>query len=69
MILAGISATLHATFFNYNLQVFITSYGVSRPFQLSPILWVKPGAYPLAMPENIRLVWKGLTGTNTLTYY
>jgi predicted small integral membrane protein len=45
-------------------------------------LWARPGAYPrvehlkgpslrlaLALSANIRLGWKGLSGTNTLAYY
>jgi len=42
-------------------------------------LWVRPGADPRVdhlkgaslanLPENIRLGWKGLPGTNTLAYY
>ncbi len=29
----------------------------------------KVGAYPLALPTNIRLGWRGWPGTNTPAYY
>jgi hypothetical protein len=38
-------------------------------------LWVRPGAYHRvehpkgASPANIRVGWKGLPGTNTVTYF
>ncbi len=48
----------------------------------SVVLLVRPGAYPtveqlkgaslwktLALPANNRLGWKGLSGTNSLSYY
>jgi hypothetical protein len=50
---------------------------LGKPFQLSLVFVGKAGAYPsdtplkgrmLALPKNIILGWKGLPGTNALTY-
>ncbi len=64
--------------FSYQARAFVPG----KPFQPSLMFAGKAGAYPseaplgaphkgrlLASPTNIRLGWKGLPGTNALTYY
>jgi hypothetical protein len=73
------------TFLVHNLQIFVISYSSLSLASLSSLvycLWARPGAYPRvehlkgssirqvpALPTNIRPGWKGLPGTNTLTYW
>ncbi len=45
-----------------------------KPYQPNLMFAGKTGAYPtevdfLALPENVRLGWKGLSETNTPAYY